>query len=156
MASTRNLRLVQSWLFTTSGNPTVHFHSNYYVISLYHDTVGGSRYVRVNFEDVPDSYGSSSAMMGSAIHRINFVIDDRPGYLEIKRSGGFAYKCVVDNVMVPEAHRRFRASERQLYTASISSSQNAPSDEDPSGRTMVTWYAIESRRHDDIAGVAFR
>jgi hypothetical protein len=155
MASPRGFKLVQSWLFATAPNTTTHFHSNYYVISLYHDSVSGNRCAKLNFEEIPGSFGASSMMMQGS-HRIDFVIEDRPGYIEIKRANltSFVYKCVVDNGLVPEAHRRYRGSERKLFSATINIVENAPSD-DVSG-TLVTWYSIEARRHDDTVAISHR
>ena len=146
-------RLVQTWLYSPSFSPNNV--AKYHVINLYHDTFGGKRNATLNFIEIENSAGISSMMM-QGIHKIPFIVEDRPGYIEIKKFSmrTYIYKCVVDNAIVPESHSRYRASEIPPYSATISSTVFACGDDDTS---PVAWYAIEAcRRKDDKNTIVMR
>jgi hypothetical protein len=47
----------------------------------------GVRSAMLNFEEIPGSIGNSSLFMEAKGHRIFFSIENKAGYIEIKREG---------------------------------------------------------------------
>ncbi len=133
------VKLAQSWIFCPEDQK--HF------VNLYHDTVSGVRSVTIDFMELPSADGTSSMMMGSAVHRMNFELEDRSGYVEIKKSGmtSFAYKCVIDNAIVSEASKLFRTGE-VLFAASVCAVLFTSEE---AGDDPVAWYALEATRISD-------
>jgi hypothetical protein len=102
----------------------------------------------LDYEEIPGSLGTSSVLMDSRGHRINFSIDGTPGYVEINKDGwlGFTYKCVVDGTELQETtHTVSPAQGEKLYDIKIS--KYSFSSDWSEGE--ITWYQIDVVRLGD-------
>ena len=124
-----------------------------HTITLYHDTISGSRSVILNFEEVEDSGGISSLVMG-APHRIPFMIEDNDAYIEIRKNGmiGFAYLCCVgDEVIAENTQVVAQHQHEDLFSSRVSGTDSLPDD----GAThTIVWYVVETRRLKDEVSTA--
>jgi hypothetical protein len=94
MVSVLEGQLTRTWTHVEKGKK--------HTINLYHDTITGVRSAMLDFEEIPDSIGNSSLLMGSAGHRITFFIDGVMSCIDIKKSGWteFAYACYVNGTLL--------------------------------------------------------
>lgn len=118
------------------------------VINLYHDTITGTRSCMLNYEEIPDSLGSSSLMM-SAPHRINFKIEGKSGYVEIRKSGfmGFSYICQIDDQIIAESTQIVAQQQHEdVFHSRIVCSELTSDD---TALHSVVWYLVETRRLKD-------
>ena len=111
----------------TGTNETARRH----VINLFHDTLTGVRSALVDYEEVPDSLGTSALLMGSEGHRITFSLkpSGEQGYILVKRSGwiGFEYKCFIGNTQLSEATETVaKGQEDQAYSVDIIEYMSTP------------------------------
>ena len=95
-----------------------------HVINLFHDTLTGVRSALVDYEEVPDSLGTSALLMDSEGHKIPFMINSSKehGYILVKRSGwiGFEYKCFIEGNQLLEATETVaKNQEDQIFSVDI-------------------------------------
>ena len=101
------------------------------MINLFHDTLTGVRSALVDYEEVPNSLGTSALLMESEGHKINFAIKSsgEQGYILVKRSGwiGFEYKCFVGGKQLLEATETVATNqEEQQYSVDIIEYMSTP------------------------------
>ena len=101
------------------------------MINLFHDTLTGVRSALVDYEEVPDSLGTSALLMGSEGHKITFSLKpfEEQGYILVKRSGwiGFEYKCFIGNTQLSEATETVaKGQEDQAYSVDIIEYMSTP------------------------------
>lgn len=91
-----------------------------HVINLYHDTITGVRSATVDYDEVPDSLGNSSFLMESIGHRIKFAVDNKSGYIEIKRGWmRFDYSCHIDNNLIIESTGQLAVQDKDIFKVSL-------------------------------------
>ena len=84
-------------------------HGKEHTISLYHDALSGVRCAMLDYEEIAGSMGSTSILSASGRtgDLIHFIVDRKPGYLQIRKEGlfGFEYYCVYDHQEIIENTR---------------------------------------------------
>ena len=117
------------------------------IITLYHDTLTGVRSAMLNYEEIPGSLGNSSLLMESGGHKISFIVDRKPAYIEVKRKGmmTFAYKCFIDGELMPEVTSKVSQYDKPVFSVTMHGTVTTP---DRSGEKL-TWYIIKTTRLED-------
>jgi hypothetical protein len=90
--------------------------------------------------------------MDSKGHRIFFSIDNKPGYIEIKRSGwaSFEYACVLNDVLLKENTQTVQSAVGQpdlSFKVSVDSFMFTEDEAEPGQK--VAWYVVSSQRSTD-------
>jgi len=132
--------LTRTWHYATSPDRT-------HVISLYHDTLTGTRSLLIDWEEVPSSSGNSSLIMSNP-HRLWFDLEGKSGYVEIRKNGlmGFAYLCKVDEAVIAENTTVVSTQQEDAFQSRIVSFELTPDD---AGTNSIVWYKVEARRLKD-------
>ena len=132
--------LTRTWHYATSPDRT-------HVISLYHDTITGTRSLLMDWEEVPASAGNSSLIMSNP-HRLWFDLEGRSGYVEIRKNGlmGFAYLCKVDDEVIAENTTVVSTQQEDAFQSRIVRFELTPDD---AGTHSIVWYRVEARRLKD-------
>jgi PX domain len=132
--------LTRTWHYATSPERT-------HVISLYHDTITGTRSLLVDWEEVEGSSGNSSLIMSNP-HRLCFDLEGKSGYVEIRKNGlmGFAYLCKFDDEVIAENTTVVSTQQEDTFQSRIVSFELTPDD---AGTNSIVWYKIEARRLKD-------
>lgn len=143
-------QLARTWLWITTRRQ--------HTITLYHDTISGTRSVIVDFEEIEDSLGTSSLMMSaSAPHRIPFTVEDKNGFIEIRKNGlmGFAYLCNIDDDLIAENTMVVSQQQHEdIFSAKIDTHAITPDD---AAVHSVVWYVVETRRlKDSVSTITHR
>lgn len=139
----------------TGTNETARRH----VINLFHDTLTGVRSALVDYEEVPDSLGTSALLMGSEGHKITFSLKpfEEQGYILVKRSGwiGFEYKCFIGNTQLSEATETVaKGQEDQAYSVDIIEYMSTP---DELSEQYIVWYVVNTiRLYDGVRTTVHR
>ena len=122
-------------------------------ITLYHDTITGSRSVIVDYEEVADSLGTSSLVMGGP-HRIAFTIEDKEGFVEIRKNGmlGFAYLCSIDDQVIAETTQVVAQQQLEdLFSTSLVRYEVTPDD---AAMHSIVWFLVQTTRLKDNVATA--
>ncbi len=110
--------------------------------------ITGVRSAMLDFQEIKGSIGSSSLLMESKGHRIFFTVEDLPGFLEIKKSGwtGFAYSCVINDQVVPEATAEVAEDQGEVFRPKIIETTFT---QDELSEHSVAWYVLRTTRVKD-------
>jgi hypothetical protein len=110
----------------------------------------------LNFQDIPNSLGTSSLLMESKGHRIFFNIDNNnPGFIEIKKSGwtSFIYNCVINGEKINEATEDVLKIQENVFKVNIIETTLTTEDEN----NQISWYNIKTIRiFDDVSTTVHR
>jgi hypothetical protein len=140
MVSVFEGQLTRTWTFKLNESGRRH------TINLYHDTITGVRSAMLNFEEIPDSVGNSSLLMGSSGHKITFFVDGLFAYIEIAKAGWteFSYKCVVNTQVLKESTEQVAANQgEQIFRIALEETILTKND---IGDESITWYLVVSTR----------
>jgi len=75
-----------------------------HIVNLYHDAMTGVRCAMLDYQEIPNSMGTSSMFMDQNGDQISFFVNSKPCYLIITKHGmfGFNYQCLCDGREVQE------------------------------------------------------
>ena len=133
-------QLARTWLWITPRRQ--------HTITLYHDTLSGTRSIILDFEEVEESLGTSSLMM-STPHRIPFTVEDKDGFIEIRKNGlmSFAYLCNIDDATIADNTSVVSQQQQEdIFSTKIDTHAVTPDD---AAVHSVVWYVVETRRLKD-------
>ena len=86
-------------------------------------------------------------------HRIFFNVDNKPGYIEIKRSGwtGFDYSCTLGDVQLKENTQQVASAAGQSEETFMAHVETTLFTKDEENGSQLAWYVVVSRRKSDQA-----
>jgi hypothetical protein len=85
--------------------------------------------------------------MESIGHRIKFTVDNKAGYIEIKRGWmRFEYNCYIDNNLIIESTGQLAVQDKDIFKVSL---EGTSTTLDHKSGDQIVWYIVKTIRLED-------